>query len=220
MNVTVFDYGAGNLHSLAKALERVGASVRIETDARRALDGAALVLPGVGAFGAAAERLSPGRDVMRAALANGLPALGVCLGMQLLLDGSDEGEGAGLGLIPGRVRVIEARRRPHMGWNDVELDDVEIDDVECANAAGATAPGQRTPTSEDLLAYFAHSYVCEPREPGCVRAWCTHESDRFPAVVSMARTMGVQFHPEKSGPGGLAWLAAWLQAARSPQARS
>lgn len=229
MNVTVFDYGAGNLHSLAKALERVGASVRVETDARRALDGAALVLPGVGAFGAAAERLSSGRDVMRAALANGLPALGVCLGMQLLMDGSDEGEGAGLGLIPGRVRMIEAKRRPHMGWNDVEFDvefkDVEFKDVEStvvesADAERAAAPGPRTPISKDLLAYFAHSYVCEPRDSGCVRAWSTHESDRFPAVVSMARTTGVQFHPEKSGPGGLALLAAWLQDVRSPRAKS
>ncbi len=229
MNVTVFDYGAGNLHSLAKALERVGASVRIETDARRALDGGALVLPGVGAFGAAAERMSPGRDAMRAALLNGLPALGVCLGMQLLLDGSDEGEGAGLGLIPGRVRMIETKRRPHMGWNDVafdvEFNDVEFKAVESTVVEFAVATSQtvleRTPGhSKDLLAYFAHSYVCEPRDLGCVRAWSTHESDRFPAVVSMARTTGVQFHPEKSGPAGLALLAAWLQDVRSPRAKS
>lgn len=195
MNIRLFDYGAGNLHSLAKALTRVGGDVRIESDARRALDGHALVLPGVGAFGAASERLEAGRDAMRAALERGLPALGVCLGMQLLFDGSEEGEGRGLGLIPGRVRLLRSERRPHMGWNDV---------------AGEGAPG--------ALAYFAHSYVCEPTDATCVRAWTTHESDRFPSMVRVARTLGVQFHPEKSGPAGLELLARWLDDARRAEA--
>ena len=225
MNVIVFDYGAGNLHSLAKALERVGASVRIETDPGRAVLGSALVLPGVGAFGAAAERLESGRDTMHDALVNGLPCLGVCLGMQLLFDDSDEGPGRGLGLIPGRVRELRTQHRPHMGWNDVEFTDVEYKDVEStvvafADAAGAAVPGRTPGHSKNLLAYFAHSYVCEPRDPDCVSAWSTHESDRFPAIVSVARTTGVQFHPEKSGLGGLALLAAWLQAARSHRVKS
>jgi len=203
MNVTVFDYGAGNLHSLAKALERVGAVVRVESDPVAALDTPALVLPGVGAFGAAAERLAPGRDAMRAALAGGLPCLGVCLGMQLLFEGSDEGAGRGLGLIPGRVRELRTQRRPHMGWNDVEP---------VAGAAGVPAPA--------LLAYFAHSFVCEPADPSCVVATTTHEHDCFAAAVRHSRTFGVQFHPEKSGPAGLALLAAWLEAVRAPEVRS
>jgi glutamine amidotransferase len=190
MNVTLFDYGAGNLHSLAKALERAGARTRIEADPVRALDTQALVLPGVGAFGAAAERLAPGRDAMRAALERGLPCLGVCLGMQLLFESSDEGEGAGLGLLAGRVRRLTSARTPHMGWNDV---------TPVVNAV-------EFPT----LAYFAHSYVCEPLDARDVAAYTTHESDRFASAVLRARTLGVQFHPEKSGPEGLRLLSSWL----------
>ncbi len=203
MNVTVFDYGAGNLHSLAKALKRVGAVVRVESDPVAALDTTALVLPGVGAFGAAAQRLAPGRDAMRQALAGGLPCLGVCLGMQLLFDGSDEGDGLGLGLVAGRVRELRTQRRPHMGWNDVEP---------VAGTAGASAPA--------LLAYFAHSFVCEPTNASCVVATTTHERQSFASAVQHSRTLGVQFHPEKSGPAGLAMLAAWLDAVRAPKVRA
>ena len=104
MVVSVFDYGAGNLHSLVKALESSGATVRIDTDpAAAVVSTQALVLPGVGAFTPAAQRLAPGLAVMRRALTDGLPCLGICLGMQLLFDGSDEGSGQGLGVIPCRV---------------------------------------------------------------------------------------------------------------------
>ena len=111
MRATIFDYGAGNIHSLAKAIEAAGATVVVEPDPRRAVDTDVLVLPGVGAFGAAAERLAPGRDAMRDALANGLPCLGICLGMQLFLDGSEEGapNASGLGVIPGQVTRLRAR---------------------------------------------------------------------------------------------------------------
>ncbi len=190
MIVTLFDYGAGNLHSLAKALERAGAHTRIEADPVRALETQALVLPGVGAFGAAAERLAPGRVAMRAALERGLPCLGVCLGMQLLFDASDEGDGAGLGLVPGRVRRLTSVRTPHMGWNDV----APVTDV----------------IAFPPLAYFAHSFVCDAQDAREVAAWTTHESDRFASVIVRARTLGVQFHPEKSGAEGLRMLSSWL----------
>ena len=97
MRITILDYGAGNLHSLAKALAAPGMTVRIEDDPAHALDGDALVLPGVGAFQAAAARLAPARAAVRAAGCAGLPTLGICLGMQLLLDASEEGPGEGLG---------------------------------------------------------------------------------------------------------------------------
>jgi len=198
--VTVFDYGAGNLHSLAKAVERAGAAVRVEADPAAAVaDADALVLPGVGAFAAAAERLAPGRDVMRAALAGGLPTLGICLGMQLLFEASDEGPGAGLGLVPGRVTRIAARRVPQIGWNAVEPADPDAPD------ALVRASGLRT-------AYYANSFVCRPDDPAaCVTAWSTHEGDRFPAVVRAGHTLGVQFHPEKSSAPGVAFVAAWVQ---------
>ena len=107
--VTVFDYGAGNLHSLIKALETPTSRVRVETDPRLAVQSTdALVLPGVGAFTPAAERLEAGRSGMRDALQHGLPCLGICLGMQLLFESSEEGPGMGLGVFDGRVTKLDA----------------------------------------------------------------------------------------------------------------
>ncbi len=198
MRVSLFDYGAGNLHSLARALELGGAEVRLDTDARAALDADALVLPGVGAFGAAVARLAPARAALAEALSRGLPCLGVCLGMQLLFDVSEEGEGAGLGLVRGRVTRLRARRVPQMGWNDVE------------------APSDPLLARAPLgLAYYAHGFVCRPDDPSVVRAWCRHEGDRFPAMVRVGNTVGVQFHPEKSGRAGVAFVQAFLDAVRA-----
>jgi glutamine amidotransferase len=195
VRVTIFDYGAGNLHSLAKALELDGVDVSIETDPARSIDTDVLVLPGVGAFGAAVDRLAPGRESMRRAILNGLPTIGICLGMQLLFDASDEGGGAGLGVIPGRVTRIDAQRVPQIGWNEV----VSAGD----DPLFATAPLP--------IAYYANSFVCRPDDESSVIAWTTHESDRFPAAVRVGRTVGVQFHPEKSSSDGVRFLHAFLQ---------
>ena len=187
MRITLFDYGAGNLHSLAKALAVDDAEVRITPDPRAALDTDALVLPGVGGFGPAAERLEPGRAAIASALQRGLPAIGVCLGMQLLFDASDEGPGRGVGYFPGKVTRLAARRVPHMGWNQVE---------------GALMLD---------AAYFAHSYVCRAADPGDVVGWTTHEGDRFPSAVRRGRVLGVQFHPEKSSRPGLEVLRRFIR---------
>jgi len=194
MRATLFDYGAGNLHSLAKALSGAGAEVMVEADPVAALDTDLLVLPGVGAFAAAAARLAPGRDAMRAALAAGLPCLGICLGMQLLFDSSEEGAGAGLGVVPGRVTRIRATRVPQIGWNTIE--------------AGGDPLFARAPLA---VAYFANGYACRPDDDACAVAWCTHESDRFPAAVRAGRTLGVQFHPEKSSRAGLGLIRAFVE---------
>jgi len=195
VHVTVFDYGAGNLHSLASALVQAGARVTLETDARRLAHSELLVLPGVGAFAPAAAQLATVREDLRSALRDGLPCLGVCLGMQLLFDASDEGAGAGLGLIPGRVRVLATRRRPHMGWNRLE-------------------PAHGVPIDLEW-AYFAHGYAGVPEDPAAVGAWSTHEDVRFAAVVRSARTIGVQFHPEKSGAPGRAFVRGMLAEVRA-----
>jgi len=195
--VTVFDYGAGNLHSLVKALAGPDVVVRVETDPASALDGDALVLPGVGAFGAAAERLAPGRAAMAAALEAGLPCLGICLGMQLLFDGSDEGSGEGLGVIPGRVRRLTSARVPHIGWNALE------------GIAGGEEDALLAAAPLDVV-YYAHSYVCAPRTGETVRAWTDVDGDRFPALVRRGRTVGVQFHPEKSSSAGVRFVHAFL----------
>ena len=197
MRVTIFDYGAGNLHSLAKAIERGGVNVDVETDPARAIETDALVLPGVGAFGAAAARLAPGRTVMRDAVARGLPVIGICLGMQLLFDASDEGDGDGLGLIPGRVSRLQAARVPQIGWNTVE-------DAHDPLFDAAPLP----------IAYYANSFVCRPEDPSSVIAWSEHEGDRFPAAVRTGAAVGVQFHPEKSSVNGVQFLHAFLDEAR------
>ncbi len=193
MRVTLLDTGAGNLHSLGRALEDCGARVSVETDARRCLAAPAVVLPGVGAFAPAAERLASARVELAQALRDGLPCLAVCVGMQLLLPASEEGPGLGLAVLAGRVERLHTRRVPHMGWNAVEGEDALL------GVSGLTT------------AYYAHSYRCALTDPTVVRAESEHEAVRIPALVRTARTVGVQFHPEKSGPAGRRFLAALLE---------
>ncbi|MDQ6738438.1 MAG: imidazole glycerol phosphate synthase subunit HisH [Gemmatimonadota bacterium] len=183
--ITIFDYGAGNIHSLSKALD-VGDNVdiRLQSDPRMALDTDALVLPGVGAFTNAAQRLAAGADEMREAILSGLPTLCICLGMQLLFEQSEEGPGNGLGVLRGNVRKLRARQIPQIGWNEVESLDEAIPD----------------------MAYFANSYVCNPVDDDCIVAYTTHENDRFVSAVAVANAVGVQFHPEKSSTAGVQFV--------------
>ena len=197
MKLSIFDYGAGNLHSLIKSLDRPGIAVQVDTDPAIAITADALVLPGVGAFPAATHALGDeGRAVMQSAIRDGLPTLGICLGMQILFDASDEGGGAGLGVIAGRVDRLHAARVPQIGWNQLEIGadrDVLLD------------------ASELRTAYFANSFACRPIDPSVVVAWSTHEKDRFPAMVRVGRCTGVQFHPEKSSAAGVSFVHAWLR---------
>jgi imidazole glycerol-phosphate synthase subunit HisH len=203
--VTVFDYGAGNLHSLAKALAEPDVDVRVESDPRRAVETDVLVLPGVGSFAQAAGRLAPGRDAMHdAMLYDGLPTLGICLGMQLLFDESEEGPGRGLGIVPGRVTRLAARRVPQIGWNSLE--DVRDPIFVAAPLA---------------VAYYANSFACRPLTDDTVIAWSRHEDDRFAAAVRAGEggnIIGVQFHPEKSSRAGVRLIKAFLaEAVRGPR---
>jgi glutamine amidotransferase len=203
MKIALFDYGVGNLHSLGKALEAGGAQVEVTRDWGGALRRDGVVLPGVGAFSAAVEALPPDRGPLRDALRRGYPCLGICLGMQLLFDGSEEGAGAGIGVIPGRVRRLRARIVPQMGWNQVET----VDDPLFGGL-------------EDLTAYYANSFVCEPSDPAHALAWSEHEGDRFVAAARRFRTWGVQFHPEKSSHQGRRILANFLEEVRAARPRS
>jgi imidazole glycerol-phosphate synthase subunit HisH len=186
MRVTLLDLGVGNLHSLEKAFAKAleGATVDIATEG--ALSADLVVLPGVGAFAHAAERLGPSREVLLERAREGRPIVGICLGMQLLFDVSEEGPGRGLGLIPGRVTKLATSRCPHMGFSTLE----------------ARAVGLELPSS----VYYAHSYACRPDDPSSVLATSTLEGDTFPAIVKTGRTLGFQFHPEKSSIEGLALL--------------
>ncbi len=197
MKLCLFDYGAGNLHSLAKALARTGAQVRIDADPVRALETDALVLPGVGAFASAAAALAPGREQMRQALEGGLPCLGICLGMQLLFSRSEEGGGEGLGLLAGEVTRLRTPRVPHIGWNTIE---------------DGSDPLFLSSRLKDV--YYAHSFACRPEDDSPVLATSSYGKDRFPAALRVGRTVGVQFHPEKSSGPGLAFLAAFVTEAR------
>lgn len=208
LRITVFDYEAGNLHSLVKSLETDGTQVRIERDAAAAVrDTDALVLPGVGAFTPAADRLGHGRAAMRDALQRGLPCLGICLGMQLLFDHSDEGPGEGLGVLTGRVTRLEATRVPQIGWNQLEPE-TPLDPL-------LVASGLET-------VYYANSFVCRPAGDSArhVIAHTTHETDRFPAAVRVGNVVGVQFHPEKSSAAGVRFVRAFLTEAAARSARS
>jgi glutamine amidotransferase len=193
MRVTILDYGAGNLHSVVKALSVEGIEARCEPDPLKALATDALVLPGVGAFAPAAERLAPARGEIRRAILGGLPTLGICLGMQLLFDASDEGEGHGLGVLTGQVKRLNARRLPQVGWNSIDR--------------------TRDPLFSESglrLGYYANSFVCRPADAAHACAWSTHETDTFAAAVRRGSCVGVQFHPEKSSLPGIRFLRAWL----------
>jgi imidazole glycerol-phosphate synthase subunit HisH len=196
VKLCLFDYGAGNLHSLAKALSRTGAEVRIDTDPLRALETDALVLPGVGAFGAAAQALAPGREQMRAALEGGLPCLGICLGMQLLFSRSEEGGGEGLGFVAGEVTRLRTPRVPHIGWNTLE-----------------DGSDRLFITSRLRDVYYAHSFACRPEDDGEVLATTSYGKERFAAALRKGRTVGVQFHPEKSSSAGLEFLMSFVEEA-------
>lgn len=193
MRVTILDYGVGNLHSLTKAIAVAGGEPVVVTDAARATETDVLVLPGVGAFSPAADTIAPSRDSLARAMRSGLPTLGICLGMQLLFDESDEGPGAGLSVFTGRVERLRAERVPQIGWN--ALDNASDPLIEHARLHAA---------------YYANSFVCRPRDETVVSAWSQHEGDRFPAVVRQGRTVGVQFHPEKSSAAGIAFLRGFL----------
>lgn len=193
MKVTLFDYGAGNLHSLKRAIESLGHTTSCETNARLlGQETDLLVLPGVGAFGHAARKLAPGREEVRVLLQQGLPCVGICLGMQLLFENSEEDgfSSEGLSVFSGSVRKLGTSRVPHMGWEKVSPD-----------RAVAQVP---MPSSSYL--YFAHSYVCCPQDESVVALSATAFGQAFPAVVRKGAVIGVQCHPEKSSKAGVAWL--------------
>jgi glutamine amidotransferase len=199
-HIRVVDYGAGNMVSITQALEAAGADVRV---ARRAPDlrhADGIVVPGVGASGPAMERLRRHGidDAIRERVDAGASFLGVCLGMQLLFDRSEEDGAEGLGLIPGVVRSIpRAPRLPHIGWNQVD------------QVGGASTHPLLHDVSDGAAFYFVHSFAGEPADRDAVLARTEHGS-RFASVVGSGRLMGVQFHPERSGAAGLQLLSNFV----------
>lgn len=195
MKVTLADLGIGNIHSLTKALEAAGATVQASARSDDWLDAEVLVLPGVGAFGAGMKPLRPVHDAIRSKLLSGAPALGICLGMQLLLERSDEDPVEGLGFISGDVKRFPENvgKIPHMGWSKVR--------------------GSKDPIFEGLGAephfYFVHSFYPDPEEEvGIAETWY---GISFSSVLRKSNTYATQFHPEKSGDAGIRFLRNFLR---------
>ena len=198
--IAVVDYGIGNLRSAEKALQHLGAEAYLTTDAQTIENADAVVLPGVGNFGACmrALRASGLEATTRAAATDGRPFLGICVGMQMLFEGSDESpEVEGLGIVAGRITRLPATvRLPQMGWNTLER---------CEGSR--LVAGLPDPT----WCYFVHTFAPVPGNEGDVAAWCDY-GRRFAAAVEVGPVWATQFHPEKSGDVGLALLGNFVAA--------
>jgi len=208
LTIAVVDYDMGNLHSACKGLENAGATT-IVTDRPRDLEQAdAVVLPGVGAFDPAMQHLRSRNLIapLKAVIASGKPFLGICLGMQILCDNSEEGQEPGLGVIPGTVRRFRSEPGitiPHMGWNQLAL----------------TQPQSPlwTELPHPAWVYFVHSYYVDPIDPQVTAATVTHGSQQVAAAIARDSLMAVQFHPEKSAQVGLKILANFVSYVRAQQ---
>ena len=209
--VTVVDYGIGNLYSVTRAFEVSGASVRLTANHEHIEAADRLVLPGVGAFEDGMKGLTQRSQIepIRRFIASGRPFLGICVGMQLLLDvGEEFGEHAGLGIVPGRVQPIPntgvdgaQHRIPHIGWNVLVRPDSETN----------WETGILRGLPQDPAVYFVHSFAPVPAEEKYRLADCLYDGRRISAVIQSGNAYGAQFHPEKSGPVGLKIIGNFLK---------
>jgi imidazole glycerol-phosphate synthase subunit HisH len=203
MTVAIIDYGMGNLGSVRRALELLGAAPAVARVPDDLNDCGAAILPGVGAFADGMRHLrEPGWDVaIRRRAREGMPLLGICLGMQLLTtSGGEGGEAEGLGLVPGRIRHLAeigcTERVPHVGWNTINLVD--------------GGKGILPPELDGSDFYFVHSYAFCADDPAHIVATCDY-GVTFPAVVAAGAVMGTQYHPEKSSKAGFEVLKSFLK---------
>ena len=202
MKVAVVDHGMGNLRSVTKALETAGARPALVGDTTGLDDAAALCVPGQGIFGRCMDSLAAtGLDEgIKEWVGAGRPYFGICLGMQVLFESSEErGPIAGLGLLGGTVRRLRrAPRIPHIGWNVV------------AGTRGGPGGSGNATGDEGGYFYFDHSYAAHPADESVVSGWCEH-GERFAAAVATDSVVAVQFHPEKSGATGIEFLRGWVK---------
>jgi len=204
--IAVVDYGMGNLHSVCKGLENVGAVPKI-TDSPAIIEQAdAVVLPGVGSFDPAMQNLRSRNliEPIKRAIASRKPFLGICLGMQILLESSEEGVEPGLGVIAGKVRRFRSEPGltiPHMGWNQLQFTQRDL------------PLWQNLPS--DPWVYFVHSYYVDPVDWEVRSAIVTHGSQNVTAAIAKDNLMAVQFHPEKSSSTGLQMLSNFVSQVRA-----
>lgn len=202
LKIAVVDYDMGNLHSVCKGLQHAGAQPLITHLPSELASADAIVLPGVGSFDPAVKKIRD-RDLeqpLKDIIASGKPFLGICLGLQILFDRSDEGTEAGLGIIPGIVRKFKPEPHltiPQMGWNQIQL-------------TQSTCPlwGQ---IDTAAWVYFDHSYYVDPSLPSTTAAAVTHGTQTVTAAIAQDNIMAVQFHPEKSSTTGLQILTNFVR---------
>ena len=204
--IAVIDYDMGNLHSACKGLEKAGAKPIITDSPQVIADADAVVLPGVGSFDPAVQHIRSRQleKPIERAIASGKPFLGICLGLQILFDGSEEGKEPGLGIISGMVRRFRSEPEitiPHMGWNQLEFTQRDLS------------------LWQELISnpyvYFVHSYYVEPSDPQVNAAMVTHGSQKVTAAIARDNIMAVQFHPEKSSDNGLKILSNFVSSIKS-----
>lgn len=197
--VALVDYRVGNIFSMKKALEKTGLEVYVTSDSDEILDAQGIVLPGVGNFGAAADKIQPFKEAIIQSIKGDTPLLGSCLGMQLLFEWSEEALGEGLSVLEGGVlKFPENVKTPHMGWNTLNV----------------TRPNELLDgINEGSYFYFVHSYFVNPKDPTITVAKTRHSLD-FSSVITFGSIYGTQFHPEKSGNPGAALLENFAKTMR------
>ncbi|ELY76822.1 imidazole glycerol phosphate synthase subunit HisH [Natrinema pallidum] len=220
-SVVVVDYGLGNLRSVTRGLERAGADVEITDDPAAFATADGVVLPGVGAFREGVENADPLREDLLEVAESGTPLFGICLGMQMLLttseEGDTDGESAvqGLDLIPGtNVRFAEGQKVPHMGWNElhVQREHPLVEGVARGTTENPNGSSPRGGSVDGNYAYFVHSYYAAPDDERATVATTDYERE-FPSIVAneAGTVFGTQFHPEKSGETGLQILRNFVE---------
>jgi len=196
VRIAIFDYGSGNLFSLKAALERQGAEIEIITKLEKLDRFDGLVLPGVGNFDPAIKSIKDYRKELGKAVESGMPMLGICLGMEMLFNRSEEGKLKGLSILDGDVVILPKKVKiPHMGWNNLKI-------------VGESKLLQGL--NDNAWVYFVHSYRTRPKDNSIVVANSEYGTE-FPAVIEQKNLFGTQFHPEKSGDVGAVMLKNFLR---------
>lgn len=195
--IAILDYGSGNIRSAQRAIERLGVSTEVTSEYEVALNAAGLLVPGVGAFGSCIRQLLQinGDLILKERLKLNRPTLGVCVGMQILFEGSAESDEAGLALVAGKVKKLSAKILPHIGWNEVHVEK-EMNLMRGLN-------NQRF--------YFVHSYAATTAPDEFLQAKSNY-GEEFVAAIQSGSLSAVQFHPEKSGDAGMQLLKNWVSA--------
>lgn len=200
--IAVIDYDMGNLHSACKGLEKAGATPKVTDSPASILQADAVVLPGVGSFDPTMQQLRSRHliEPIQTVIAAGVPFLGICLGLQILFERSEEGTEPGIGIFSGTVRRFQSEPEltiPHMGWNRLQLTQPSL-------------PLWKN-IDENPWVYFVHSYYVAPTDPQITAATITHGSQTVTAAIAHQNVMAVQFHPEKSSSAGLQILGNFVE---------